>query len=147
MIIRDLVDVLTVDQVAIKRAQIRRHFQLRSGDDLAGGFIDRRVNVERQSALKHAAERLENSAFEIEIIFFVENLQQSRDTHHQPDQSIGVTREVTGQPIILPKPGDQNRSPERAENVNAGEKIRVIELALVNQVLQRHFHQHNQVLL
>ncbi len=95
---------------------------------------------------EHAPERFQNSAFEIEIIFLVENLDQTRDTHDQADHSIGVAREITGQAVVFAELRDQDRATECAQNVHSCQKIGVIELSFRKQILQRHLHQHDQIL-
>ena len=147
IVIRDLLDELVVDQVMEKRAQIGRDVDLRRRDQLPGFLVHHRINVELEPALKHAPERLEDSAFEIEIIFLVENFEQARHAHDEADHLVRVTRQIGRQPIVFAKLRDQNRPPERAQNIHARQKIRVIQLPFGEQVLQRHFHQHHQIFL
>ena len=90
-----------VDQVLEKRTQIWRDLDVFRAENLAGLFIDHRIDVKLQAVLKHPPERFQNSAFEVEIIFFVKDFDQTRHAHDQTDHSIGVTRKITGQPIIF----------------------------------------------
>jgi len=69
IVIGDLLDELVLDQVAVERSQIRRDLELLRPSP-ARPFARRSSdNVELQPALKHPAERFQNPALEVEIIF------------------------------------------------------------------------------
>src|ERR1043166_2542660 len=115
MILRDFMDEIVLDQIAIKRPQIRSDFHLVGGKDFSGGLVDGRINVELQTAFKHAAKRFQNSAFQIEVIFLVKNFDQTRNPQGQSNRSIGVARKIPGQPIVFPETGNNN-GPAEAPN-------------------------------
>src|ERR1041384_5954784 len=144
-IVGDLFDRAIADQVLKKRAQIRRALDLFRGENFSRLLVDYRINVKFQTAGEHSAERFQNSAFEVEVIFFVKDLDQTWHAHHQTDSPVRVTRKITGEPIIFAELRDQNGPAKRAKNVHARQKIGVIELAFGEQVLQSHLHQHDEI--
>src|SRR5690349_14790136 len=118
-----------------------------SGDNFSGGLVDHRVDVEFERALEHSTECFQNSALQIQVILFIENFHQTRDSHNQADHFAGITREIPGEPIVFAKLRDQNGSPESAENIYPRQKIGVVQLAFGKEVLQCHLHEHDQVRL
>src|SRR5207248_4829681 len=86
--IGDLLDEFILDQVLEKRAQIRRHLEFPCHDELASLLVDHRINIKLQSAFKHPAERFQNPALEVEIIFFVEDFQEAGNAHDEADLAV-----------------------------------------------------------
>src|SRR5438552_11735719 len=129
-----------------QRAEIRRDLDLCCGGNLAALLIKHRVNVELQPSLKHSAERLQNSAFEICVVFFVENFDQTRHAHDQANRSVCVTKKISCQTVVFGELRDQHRASKRAEDVDAGKKIGVVELAAGEQIFERYFHQHYEII-
>src|ERR1700719_3998845 len=112
-----------VDQVLEERAKIGCNLNLSRCYNRARFIVDHRIDVELQAVLEHAAERFENSALEIEIIFFVENFDQARYAHDQANHAVGVTRKISGQSVVFAELRDQDRSSKRAENIDSRQKI------------------------
>src|SRR5205085_9195819 len=101
IIISDFPDELVLDQITEERLQIGGDLELRPAQELAGRLVDHRINIELQSTLEHAAQRFQDSALEIEIIFLVENFHETGHAHDQPDHSLRVSRQIRGEPKIL----------------------------------------------
>src|SRR5207244_9409942 len=99
----DFLDVLIVDQISKQRAKISCDLDLCSCDDLSARFINHRINIKLQSSLKHPAQRLQDSAFQIRVIFFVQDLDQTWHAHDKTDCPVRVTKEIRREPIIFAK--------------------------------------------
>src|SRR6266404_3596971 len=119
MIIADLFNVVIVDEILEERFQIGCDFDLVGRNDLPRPFVDHRVNVKFEGAFEHAAERFQNPALQIEVVFLVKDLQKTRDTHDQSDQTAGVTGKVSGEPVVFAKLRNQDCPPKSAENIDA----------------------------
>src|SRR5262249_48081927 len=145
MVIRDLLDVLIVDQILKQRAEVWCDPDLCCGDEVSSCLVDHWINVKSQSILKHPSECFQNSAFEIRVIFFVENLDQTGHAHHEPDTFVRVTKQISREPIIFAKLRDQDRSSQRTENIHASEKIGMIKLSSCEQILEGHLHENNDL--
>src|SRR6185312_6572953 len=96
------------------------------GDDSSCDLVNHRVDVEFERALEHSTECFQNPALQIQVILFIENFHQTRDSHDQANHLAGITREITGETIVFAKLRDQNSSSERAQNIYSRQKIDVV---------------------
>src|SRR4029077_5745754 len=92
---------------------------------------------------KHSAQRLQDSTFQVRVVFFVQDFDQAGDAHAKADRSVCVTKEIPGESIVFAELRNQDGSAERTKNVDTSKKIRVIKLAVGAQILERHFHEHH----
>src|SRR5215204_2670279 len=101
MIISDLLDVLIVHQILKQGAKVCGDFDLGCGDNVSSRFVDAWVDVKLKSSFKHSAQRLEDSALQVRVIFFLQNFEQTGHTHDKADRSVCVTKEISGESIIF----------------------------------------------
>src|SRR5205809_4236068 len=101
-----------------------------------------RIDVDFQVVLKEAAEVLKNAAWQIDIIFFVEQFKNTRHTHDDADALARTPGEVGGQLIVSEVIGDEHGHAARGEDVGAREEIATVYLrAAGQQIAHGQFHE------
>ena len=119
MIIADLFNIVIVDQILEERSQIGRDFDLLGCNEFPRALVNHRINIKFKRPFEHPAERFQDSALQVEVVFFVKDFQKTRDAHDQPDQAVGVTVKITCQPVVFTKLRNQDGPSKSAEDINA----------------------------
>src|SRR5688572_11836179 len=122
------------------------HAHAAGGDHGASRDVAQRIDVETQIVFEEPSKRFQDAAFEIAVVFLVEDFVQARHAHHDANVFLRIAEKVAGKPEISAVVRDQHRLAERSENVHAIEKVAVIDLAGISQVLESHLHQDHEFL-
>src|SRR5262249_37955264 len=98
-----------------------------------GGTSLQGIDVNFQIVLKQAAEVLKNTAGQLRVIFFVEQLVKTRHAQNDRDAFARAPRQIRGQPVIFEIIGDQHSRTAGAEDLRAPEEIAAVNLGASGQ--------------
>src|SRR5439155_15028389 len=109
---------------------------------LVGGAPLEQIDVNLQVVLKETPEVLKNAARQLRVIFFVEQLENTRHTHDDADAFARSPGEIGGEPVVFEVIGDEHGHAARGEDVRAREEIATVYLrAASQQIAHGQFHE------
>ena len=126
--------------------EVGRDAQVARRDKRSGLRFAQGIDVELEIVFEEPAEALEDSALQVRVILLLENLPQRRHAHDDADHLLRVPEEIRGESVILAVVRDEHVLAQRAEDVHAVEKILRVNAVALDEVLQRHLHQHGDFL-
>ena len=120
--------------------QIRRNTQIFRRDQCARDRIFQRIDVKFERIFEKPPKWFEDPAFQIGIILFFKDFSQRRHTHRHADHFFCVAEKIGSQPIIFAVIGNEHGFAKRTEQIDAIQKIAMIDHAAFSQIFQRHLH-------
>src|SRR5450631_2963213 len=115
----ELNDTAAVDQVTEELAQVSRDVQVLDRRQRVSRGLEQRINVNAKIIFEQAPEGLENAAFQVRVVFFVEQLEQAARAHRDADTLVRVSAQVRGQPVVLKIVGNKHYFSGRSHHVRA----------------------------
>jgi hypothetical protein len=131
----------------MQRLHLRRHFELIRHDHTPRRLIPHRIDEQIRVPLQQKPQSLQNAAWQVAVILLIEDAPQRRQSHHVADDFPRIPTQITSHLVGSFEVGDHHRVPQRAQDVDARQKIRVIRVVGGEQIIQAHLHQHHQPLL
>src|SRR5262249_25997686 len=104
-----------------------------AGDRVAG-----RVDIDLDRTLEEPPRRFVQAAGQIPVVLVVDDLPNRGQPDREPDQSVGVAGQVIGQLVVRLEPRDEYVEAEGAQDVRAGEEVRVTDVRLRVEAAQGH---------
>ena len=104
-------------------------------DRVAGG-----LHVEPHRLREQPAEGLEDAAGELPIVGVVEQFAQQRHTEHEADPIDVPGGEVFTEVVEGPDVAHEHHSPDHCDQIDAGQKVGVVGLPPVAQIVHRDLH-------
>src|SRR5436305_7031112 len=136
------------DEIVVERLHVRFHLQGVNGFELIRGTSLQRIDVNFQVVLKKTPEVLKNAAGQLRVIFFVEQLKNTRHTQDDADAFARSPGEIGGEPVVFEVIGDEHRHAAGAENLRAREEIATVYLrAARQQITHGQFHEREDGLV
>src|SRR5207253_11197598 len=89
------------NQVRVEVPQIRCDTQISSGDDGVANLVQTGIDVELEGIFEKPSKGFKDAAFQVSIIFFLEEFAQGRHAHGDADHFFGVAEEVSRQAVKL----------------------------------------------
>src|SRR5439155_20435852 len=115
---------------------------------LVGGAPLEQIDVNLQVVLKETPEVLKNAARQLRVIFFVEQLENTRHTHDDADAFARPPGEIGGEPVIFEVIGDEHGHAAGAKDLRAREEVATVNLrAAGQQIAHGQFHERKNGLV
>src|SRR5205823_1156803 len=107
-----------------------------------------RINVNLQIILKETPEVLQNTAGQLRIIFFVEQLKNTRHAQNDANALARPPGEISGEPVVLEVIRDEDGHAAGCEDLGACEEISAVYFrAACQQIAHRQFHKREDGLV
>lgn len=127
-------------EVGEEVAEVGGDLELVGGEDRAIG-LEAGIDKEFDALFEEASEAFEDAAFEVEVVFFVEDFVHGGEAEWEADHAVRIAGEVIDEAVVFAVIRDEDGATEGAEHIHAVKEIAEIEGAGAQQILHGDFHE------